>query len=51
MQQVRFFSTQFFFQMQMDNSVPMLVLSVQQPRTENGLQMLPVLRMGWQGPL
>jgi len=29
----------------------MLVLSVQQPSTENRLKMLPVLRMGWQGPI
>jgi len=35
----------------LDNSVTMSVLFVQQPRTENRLEMLPVFRMGWQGPI
>jgi len=41
-----------FFLIQLDHFVPMEdALFVQQLRTENRLEMLPVLRMGVQGPL
>ena len=41
-----------FFQNQLDNSVPTEgALFVQQLRTENRLEMLPVLRTGVKGPL